>query len=583
MLVPAKLRYPVLLIFLAGHLGTSSCTYKELVAFPFYGTEDKTPLYGLSQVATSGALPLSKPEVFEYVFEKTLPVPPQGALEVAYRIRPVDGTNAGTPPYRITFIIEGEAAWVLPYDASFLGMDTKPSRIRYVIPVNTGLEKIRLQVASESGDNTDSPVSDEIPAWIFELHSLSLVNRWYGFTQEFTQETETPRNFTLRASPFVFQEEQEPRYPYGFSINPPSQYQITGGLAVYAEGEASTIRVSGGNRRFDYTSQHEGSGASLFIPSGALPPVPYPLKSSGNRQFKTFMLIPAQNPSFPEHPIIADPGIILNYPQQNWRDPRYECFQWKDFPSILIFDTADYKIQDALFKRLAFFTEKAGFRGRLAADQEIANLHGWNAHDYRAKDLAAFFEAAQNTGFPLSQEERELESILQAAGIINRTETGAWSMGTGAVISLSRESPEYLRSQFMVHEGFHGLFFIDEDFRNFSRHRFETLNPTAKEFILSFFDYQHYDVQDSYLMLNEFMAHVLQQPVSHAASYFGEYLAARINASPWRRTVLPPMDEASHTWPDIARAFHTEAGAFSAYVNQRWGFAAGKVNRITVR
>ncbi|MDR0629539.1 MAG: hypothetical protein LBG24_07895 [Treponema sp.] len=583
MQVPAKVRYPVLLIFLVMHLGTSSCTYKEVAAFPFYGAEDNTSLYGLSKAAASGVLPLSKPEVFEYVFEKTLQVPPQGALEVDYRIRPVDGTNAGTPPYRIILTIEGEAAWVLPYDASFLGMDTKPSRIRYVIPVNTGLEKIRFQVASESAENTDSSASDAVPAWIFELYSLSLLNRWYGFTQEFTQETEAPRHCILRASPFVFPAEQDPPYPYGFSINPPSHYQITGGLAVYAEGAAAHIRVSEGNRRFDYTAPPEGAGASLFISPGALSSVTYPLKSSGNRPLKTFMLVPAENPSFPKYPVIADPGIILNYPQQNWRDPRYEFFQWKDFPSILIFDTADYKIQNALFKRLAFFTEKAGFRGRLAADREIANLHGWNAHDYQAKDLAAFFEAARNTEFPLAPEERELESILQAAGIINRTETGAWSMGTGAVISISRESPEYLRSQFMVHEGFHGLFFVDEDFRNFSRHRFETLDPTAKGFILSFFDYQHYDVQDAYLMLNEFMAHVLQQPVSHAASYFGEYLAARIDASPWRRTVLPPMDEASHSWPDIARAFHTEAVAFSAYVNQRWGFAAGKVNRITVR
>ncbi|MHB9292581.1 hypothetical protein Holit_01682 [Hollandina sp. SP2] len=577
MQIPAKPRYPVLLIFLVSHLGTSSCTYKELVAFPLYGAADRTPLYSLSKAATSGVLPLSKPEVFDYVFEKTVPVPPQGALEIEYTIRPVDRANSGMPPYQVILTIEGEAAWVLPYDASFLGMDTKPSRIRYVIPVNTGLEKIRLQIASASGENTDPPAPDGVPPWVFELHSLSLVNRWYGFTQE----AEVPQHFILRASPFVFQEEEEAKYPYRFSINPPSQYQITGGLAVYAEGEASKIQVSGENRRFDYTG--DGSGASLFIPSGALPPVPYPLRSSGNRQFKTFMLTQAQDPSFPEHPVIADPGIILNYPQENWRDPRYEFFQWKDFPSILIFDTADYTIQNALFKRLAFFTEKAGFRGRLAADEEIANLHGWNAHDYQAKDLAAFFEAARNTEFPLSPEERELERMLQAAGIIRRTETGAWSMGTGAVISISRESPEYLRSQFMVHEGFHGLFFIDEDFRNFSRYRFETLDPTAKRFILSFFDYQHYDVQDSYLVINEFMAYVLQQPVSHAASYFGEYLAARIDASPWRRAVLPPMDETSHSWPDIARVFHAEASAFSAYVNQRWGFAAGKVNRITVR
>jgi hypothetical protein len=578
MQVPVKLWYRVLLIVLIGHLGASSCAYKEPVAFPFYGAGEDALLYGLSKTAMSGMLPLSKPELFEYVFDKPLPVPPQGALEVEYRIQPVDHT--GMPPYPIILTIEGEAAWELPYDASFLGIDAKPSRIRYVVPVNAGLEKISLQVA-EQQETTGSLASDGVPTWVFELHALSLVSRWYGFTQEFLKE-EPQRNFVLRSSPFVFQDNQAPQYPYGFIISPPSQYQITGGLVVYAGGRASKIQVSTENRRFDYTFPHKGTGASLFIPLGALPPAPYPLRSSGNGQFQTFTLIPAQNPSFPEHPIIADPGMILNYPQQNWRDPRYEFFQWQDFPSILIFDTADYTIQDGLFKRLAFFAEKAGFRGRLAADQEIADMHAWNAHDYRAEDLAAFFEAARNTQFPLSPEERELEKILQVAGIIYRTETGAWSKGIGAVISLSRESPEYLRSRFMVHEGFHGLFFIDEDFRNFSRRRFETLDPTAKRFILSFFDYQHYDVQDSYLMINEFMAHVLQQPVSHAASYFGEYLAGRIDASPWRRTVLPPKDEASNVWPSIAQTFHAEAEAFSSYVNQRWGLAAGRVHRVTV-
>jgi hypothetical protein len=293
------------------------------------------------------------------------------------------------------------------------------------------------------------------------------------------------------------------------------------------------------------------------------------------------LLILVSEPSFPFplEPIPADPGVILTYPQTKWREPRYELFRWEDFPSILIFDTGNYKIQDDLLKRLAFFVEKAGFRGRIAADQEIAHLHGWNAHDYRAEDLAAFFEAARKVQFPLSREERELEDILLYTGIIRQDSKGIFSAGAGAIVSISRESPDYLRSRFMVHEGFHGIFFIDEDFRNFSRRRFENLSPLAKRFILSFFDYQHYDVKDQYLVVNEFMAHVLQQSVSQAGAYFGKTLASRIDASSWRRTILPPKDEATESWPDIARAFQAEAEAFSAYVNQRWGLAAGRVWR----
>ncbi|MDR0524714.1 MAG: hypothetical protein LBG90_02445 [Spirochaetaceae bacterium] len=276
-------------------------------------------------------------------------------------------------------------------------------------------------------------------------------------------------------------------------------------------------------------------------------------------------------------PITADPKTVLQYPQERWRDARYELFRWADFPSILIFDTASYEIQDRLFKRLAFFVEKAGFRGRLALNEEIADQHGWNAHDYRPEDMSAFFEKARQTRFTLNWEEGELADILLTAGILRQSEAGEFLPGTGAMVSISRESPDYLRSRFMVHEGFHGIFFIDEEFRTFSRRRFDNFPSLGKRFILSFFDYQHYDVKDSYLVVNEFMAHLLQQSVSQAGEYFGKTLASRIDASSWRRAILPPKDEATGSWPDLAKAFQTEAAAFSEYVNRRWGFTAGRV------
>jgi hypothetical protein len=309
-----------------------------------------------------------------------------------------------------------------------------------------------------------------------------------------------------------------------------------------------------------------------------LPHDPYPQRGSDEIQIVNLPL--AADPFATVEPVPADPGSILNYPQQNWRDVRYEVFQWDDFPSILIFDTANYNVQNNMLKRMAFFTEKAGYRGRLATDQEIADLHGWNAHDYRAEDLAAFFETARRTEFPLLAEERELERILLGVDIIRRNSMGECIPGMGAIVSISRESPDYLRSRFLVHEGFHGLFFIDEDFRNFSRRRYENLGSVAKRFILSFFDYQHYDVKDQYLVINEFMAHILQQPVSQAADYFGKNLASRIDASSWRRAVLPPKDEKTDSWPEIARAFQAEAEAFSSYVNHRWGLAAGRIRRL---
>ena len=289
--------------------------------------------------------------------------------------------------------------------------------------------------------------------------------------------------------------------------------------------------------------------------------------------------------SFTLEPVSKDPGAILSFPVASWRDARFEVFRWETFPEILIFDTSTYAVQDRLFKRLAFFVEKAGFRGRLAPDAEIADLHGWNAHDYRAEDLSAFFEAARAANFPLLPEERELEEILLGSGIIRRSSASQIIPGRGAIISISRESDRTdrsLRPRFMTHEGFHGLYFIDEDFRNFSRLRWEAFPAAAKKFLLSFFDFQAYDTKDSGLVVNEFMAHVLQQPVSQIAWYFGEYQPNRMIAtSPWRRSSLPEKEEISADgrsyWPEIARAFTAEAEAFSRYVGQRWGLAAGRV------
>ena len=291
--------------------------------------------------------------------------------------------------------------------------------------------------------------------------------------------------------------------------------------------------------------------------------------------------------AFSLEPISTDPGTVLSYPIGSWRDKRYEVFRWEAFPEILMFDTADYTVQDCLFKRLAFFVEKAGFRGRLAPDEEIADLHGWNAHDYRSRDLAAFFEAARKSSFPLNTEERELEALLFSAGILGRGRALEIIPGRGAIISISRESDKTdrsLRPRFMAHEGFHGLYFIDEDFRNFSLKRWELFPEAAKKFLLAFFDFQAYDTKDSNLVVNEFMAHVLQLPASQAAWYFGEYQPNRmITASPWRRAALPEKEETTadgrRYWPVIAAAFTAEAEAFSSYVDQRWGLAAGRVWR----
>jgi hypothetical protein len=341
-----------------------------------------------------------------------------------------------------------------------------------------------------------------------------------------------------------------------------------------AAGRSAAVETGG--RRFEAAPGTK----QLDIPAGMIAANEGAIVISGDRT-SGFTLSYAAIPPFPR-PISADPGMILDWPEQSWRTAPGEVFRWSQFPSLLIFDFADYAVQDRTLKRLAFFVEKAGFRGRLAGDAEIAGLHGWNAHDYRAGDLARFFEAARAANFPLLAEERQLEQILFNEGIIRRSASGI-EAGEGGIISVARESAAYLRSTFMVHEAFHGLFFIDADFRAFSRERWDTLPPEGKRFITSYFDYQRYDITDEYLLVNEFMAHVLQQPISQAGAYFGETLASRIDASPWRRSLLPEKDGATNSWPALAAIFTKEAEAFSAYAASRWGLAAGRVRQVSVR
>jgi hypothetical protein len=271
-------------------------------------------------------------------------------------------------------------------------------------------------------------------------------------------------------------------------------------------------------------------------------------------------------------PIRANPDAILAYSQNRWRDSRYEVFQWQEMAAvftapILIFDTATYDVQNRLTKRLAFFVEKPGSNGRLLSDAELAPLNGWRAHDYKAEDLAAFFNTAARTMFALSREELELRDLLLNSGIIRHGPAGGFAAGAGAIISLSRESSRSLRYTHIVHEGFHAIFFLDEDFRAFSTRRFENLGPQAKRFILAYFAYLDYDTSNDYLMVNEFMGYILQQPLSETVSSFTNR-ATTIRAG----TKFGPLAE-------LTRVFQVEAEAFSAYVKQRWGLAAGKIQR----
>ena len=572
---PVKIlvKIPVLLFFIL----FMSCEQKpQPVVFPVRGLSmsvnaDGTDgaLFGMNGKASEGVIYLTKPEKLEYYFssapviDQVLAGSPARAgepvsLEIEYSLSP--------PESSFRFVLNiGIDAWVLP-TMPLDGINSGGAVFHYAVPVANPLP-MRFSVALEDGDYKNLPgVSAESA---FRIHSIEFKKRWFGFSRE-------SGGRRLFVSPFVSNRPGDSPGDSVWIMDIPAVF-FPDGLhpelsAALRPGSAAFLDT--GNFIFEALPRLE----KFYISAGLTPP-DASVSIRGDRT-ASLRLSYAKIPVFPAA-ITADPGMALSWPRENWRDKRYEVFRWEAFPSLLIFDTADYAAQERLFKRLAFYVEKAGYRGRLLSDREIAGLHGWNAHDYRAEDLARFFQAARRANFPLLAEERELERILIDNGIIKNS-GGVIQAGDGGVISISRESPDYLRNRFMAHEGYHGIFFIDDDFRAFSRERWRQLSEDAKRFIISYFDYQGYDTADEYLLVNEFMAHIMQQTVSLAGVYFGQTLPSIIENIPWRRASLPAKSPYGN-WPSLASALTAEARAFSSHAESRWGLAAGRVHLVTVK
>lgn len=283
----------------------------------------------------------------------------------------------------------------------------------------------------------------------------------------------------------------------------------------------------------------------------------------------------------PEHPgevlkpLRMDPGLLPGSKSSSWRTTDYELYEWDRFERILFFDTKDYRVQDDFFRRLAFYVEKAGYKGRILTDRELGTMHGYNAHDYSAESLASFFSAAEISGVPLNEKERLLLRILLEASLIERTDSGYKSNG-GAIISISQESAAWLRKSLCAHEIWHGLFFTDEDFRTMTAAVYYTIDSSSLAFIRGYWASQPglgYDQNDEYLMHNEFMAYIMQQPLNSVAAYFVHVAN--------RGSVLKAIPElCAYVRATNGVAFEDAAAIFDSYAESRWGLGCGRVSLI---
>jgi len=270
----------------------------------------------------------------------------------------------------------------------------------------------------------------------------------------------------------------------------------------------------------------------------------------------------------PEEQIrVLDPGLMLI--SQGNLEGDYEYCRWNVLPNVLVFDFKNYATQDSYLKRIAFYVEKRGFAGRLASDSEITSLHGWNAHDYRSEDLAAFFSAASTQNFPLNQQEVALRDFLIKQGIIAKDGQSYKALG-GAIISLSQESPLYLRHTFLTHESSHAVFFVDESYRNLCISMWNSMSDEEKWFWYLYFGWMNYNTGSAYLMANEMQAYLVQQPYSAAEKYF--------STTPVNRMLEhhPELKEKLDAYMvTYGSSFTTRAQTIQNWLEKKYGFAPG--------
>ena len=274
-------------------------------------------------------------------------------------------------------------------------------------------------------------------------------------------------------------------------------------------------------------------------------------------------------------PIRTDPGLMLFWNQNNWRSVDFELFEWDRFPGILFFDTRNYTIQDNFFRRMAFFAEKEGYKGRLLTDEELGTMHGFNALDYRPETLADYFNLAAKEKFPLNKEERLLKKICIENGLLI-ADGDSVKPGYGAIVSISRESYEGQRFQLINHEAWHSLYFIDENFKNFVAAIYYTMDPQCLGFLIDYFKSQAhlgYDTNDEFLMKNEFMAYMIQQKVGATGPYF-------VSRAGWSdvRSFSPELS--AYVINTNGQGFEEATKALNDFVFDNYGLIAGDVTLV---
>jgi len=278
----------------------------------------------------------------------------------------------------------------------------------------------------------------------------------------------------------------------------------------------------------------------------------------------------------PVEPLDADFKQILEGSSKSWRYSDWELYRWESFPGIFVIDFLSYNIQSTMLKRLSFFVEKKGFTGKIHTFRELSGKTDWNAHNYKSEDLAAFFTIAQNENVVLTSAEIYLRNTLVANGIIKKRESGYSGDGNTGLISLSQESPPYLRSLLLTHEGYHGLFYAANGLRELVYILWENLAPEAKTMWTDYLrtaNAWNYDHENEYLLRNELLGYLMQQ--KDFGEYFDNTMFPRLLE---RNGGNAPFYEANKE--TACAAFLDMAGKIASFLSDKYNLSAGNLSYL---
>ncbi|WKC58086.1 hypothetical protein [Borrelia sp. P9F1] len=224
-------------------------------------------------------------------------------------------------------------------------------------------------------------------------------------------------------------------------------------------------------------------------------------------------------------PINSDLKFIFNYKKENYRRNSFEIFHLMAEPKIYILKFKHLKDQSLMLKRLAFFTEKKNFRGRVLSNEELENKKGWAGHNYRIEDIITFFNMAKKLNIKLNKEEIILRNII----IINRLayiedhELKVRDKSKNIAFATYSEDETISRTAQMIicmHEILHMYFFTDTNFsKAISDLWYQNVPQKDKRAWIKFLDSKDYDIKSNSLVINEFYAYTLQIPKEDATEF----------------------------------------------------------------